>query len=85
MFPRFACLRCGAGGHFVTAGGALRAPRLTLINYMVDNISKYVCLTVIIDIARKITKFQFLLMHNDDVITIGVLNFISYPWTARPQ
>ena len=34
-----------------------KAPRLTLINYKVDNISKYVCLTVIIDITRKITKF----------------------------
>ena len=29
-----------------------------LINYMGDNISKYVCPTVIIDIARKITKFS---------------------------
>ena len=28
-----------------------------LINYMGDNISKYICPTVIIDIARKITKF----------------------------
>ena len=28
-----------------------------LINYMGDNISKYVCPTGIIDIARKITKF----------------------------
>ena len=46
---RFACLSCAAGG--------LLAPRLTLINYKVDNISKYVCLTIIIDITRKITKF----------------------------
>ena len=30
---------------------------LTLINSKVDNIYKYVCLTVIIDITRKITKF----------------------------
>ena len=28
-----------------------------LINYMGDNISKYVCPTVIIEIARKIAKF----------------------------
>ena len=54
---RFACLRCATGGHFVSAGGALRAPVVTLINFKVDNNSKYVCPTVIIDIARKITKF----------------------------
>ena len=36
---------------------ALRAPGITLINYNGDNISKYVCPTAIIDIARKITKF----------------------------
>ena len=23
---RFACLRCAAGGHFVSAGGSLRSP-----------------------------------------------------------
>ena len=50
-------LRSAAGGHFVSAGGALRAPGVTLINYKGDNIPKYVCRTVIIDIARKITKF----------------------------
>ena len=69
---RFACLRCAAGGHCVSAGGALWAPVVTLINYKGNNISKYVCPTVIIDIARKITKFiNFLknLMSNDDVIT----------------
>ena len=33
------------------------APGVTLINYNGDNISIYVCPTVIIDIARKITKF----------------------------
>ena len=32
-------------------------PGVTLINYKGDNISKYVCPTVIIYIARKITKF----------------------------
>ena len=34
--------------------GRLRSP---LIKYMGDNISKYVCPTIIIDIARKITEF----------------------------
>ena len=29
---RFACLRCAAGVHFVSAGGALCAPGMTLIN-----------------------------------------------------
>ena len=54
---RFACLRCGAGGYFVSAGGAFWAPGVTLINYKGDNIPKCACPTVIIDIARKITKF----------------------------
>ena len=54
---RFACLRCAAGGHFVPAGGALWAPVVTLINYKGDNISKYVCPTIISYIAGKITKF----------------------------
>ena len=54
---RFACLRCAAGGHFVSAGGALWASGVTMINYKGENISKYVCPTVIIDIARKNTKF----------------------------
>ena len=27
---RFACLRCAAGGHFVSAGGALWAPVVTI-------------------------------------------------------
>ena len=52
-----ACLRCTAGGHFVSAGGSLRSPGVTLVNYKGDNISKYVCPTVLIDITRKITKF----------------------------
>ena len=43
-----------------------------------DNISKYyVCLTVIIDIARKITIFK-ILMRNDDVIAINSLNIYIY-------
>ena len=46
-----------AGGHFVSAGGSLRSPGITLINYKGDNISKYVCPTLRIDIARKITRF----------------------------
>ena len=53
---RFACLRCAGGGHFVSAGVALWSPGITLINYKGNNISKYVCLNVIIDIAREITK-----------------------------
>ena len=52
-----ACLRCEAGGHFVSAGGSLRSLGVTLVNYKGDNISKYVCSTVLIDITRKITKF----------------------------
>ena len=28
-----ACLRCAAGGHFVSAGGSLRSPGVTLVNY----------------------------------------------------
>ena len=52
-----ACLRCAADGHFVSAGGSLRSPGVTLVNYKGDNISKYVCSTVLIDITRKITKF----------------------------
>ena len=51
----------------MSAGGDLWAPGVTLINYLEDNISKYGCPTLIIDIARKITKF--VLMSNDDVIT----------------
>ena len=33
---RFACLRCAAGGHFVSAGGSLRSPGITLVNYKGD-------------------------------------------------
>ena len=53
---RFACLRCAVGGHKVSAGGAVRAPGVTLINSNGD-IPKYACTTIMIDIARKITKF----------------------------
>ena len=34
------------------------APGIRLINYKGDNISKYVCPSAIIDIARKMTKFE---------------------------
>ena len=40
-----------SGGHFMSAGGALWAPVVTFINYNWDDISKYVCPTVVIDIA----------------------------------
>ena len=56
------------------ARGAIWAPMLTLMNYNVDNISKYVCLTVIIDITRKMIKF--FLMRNDDVITVMSHHFL---------
>ena len=67
----FPCLRFAAGGHKVSAGGALWVPGVTWINCKGDNIPKYVCPTVIFDIARKITKFvNFkILKRNDDVIT----------------
>ena len=51
-----ASLAC-AGEHFVSARGVLWAPGVTLSNYKGNNISKYVCPTVIIDNARKIPKF----------------------------
>ena len=54
---RFACLRCAAGGHFVSARGSLRSPEFTLVNYKGDSIYKYVHLRVKIDITEKITKF----------------------------
>ena len=57
LYKLQACFRCAAGGDFVSTGGALWAPGVTLINYKGSNISKYVYPTAIIDIARKITKF----------------------------
>ena len=48
----------------MSAGGALWAPGVTMINYKGDNISKYVCLTVKFDITRKITKFLNFLNFN---------------------
>ena len=55
----------------MSAGGALWAPEVTLINYKGDNISKYVCPTVIIDIAQKSPNLSIfkILMRNDNVIT----------------
>ena len=50
-------LRCAAGGHFVSAGVSLQSSGVTLIDYKGNNISKYVCPTVKINIAREITKF----------------------------
>ena len=60
-----------ASGHFVSAKGSLRSPGVTMFNYKGDNISKYVYLSVKIEIVRKITKFINFknLMRNDDVIT----------------
>ena len=46
-----ASLACAGWRTFCVAGGALWVPRFTLINDKVDNISKYVCLTFIIDIT----------------------------------
>ena len=40
----------------MSAGGFLRSPGVTLINYKVENISKYVYLSVKIDITREIKK-----------------------------
>ena len=57
VFVYIRLLGCAAGGHFVSAGGALWAPGSTMINYKGNNIFKYVCPTVLIDIARKISKF----------------------------
>ena len=54
---RFACLCCAAGGNFVSAGGSLRSPGVTLVNNKGENISKYVHLSVKTDFTRKITKF----------------------------
>ena len=47
--PRVADTLCPQGAPF--------GPRITLINYKMDSISKHVCLTVIIELTRKITKF----------------------------
>ena len=42
----------------VSSGGAICATEVTLINFKGDNIPKYACPTVKIDIAREITKFD---------------------------
>ena len=55
----------------MSAGGSLRSPGVTLVNYKGDNISKYVCSTVLIDITRKITKFVNFTM---DEVEDGNLN-----------
>ena len=41
----------------MSAGGSLRSPGVTLVNYKGDIIPIYVCPNVIIEITRKITKF----------------------------
>ena len=41
-----ACLRCAAGEHFASAGGSLRSPGVTLVNYKGDtalNMSILLC------------------------------------------
>ena len=55
----------------MSAGGSLRSHGVPLVNYKGDNIYKYVCPTVIIDIAEKSPNLSILknLMSNDDVIT----------------
>ena len=58
-----------AGIQFVSAGGALWAHGLTLINYKGASISKYVCLTTKIDSLEKSSNFKFLMRYND-VITV---------------
>ena len=55
---RFGCLRCAAGGHKVSAGGSLRSPEVTLVNYKGDSIYKYVHRSVKIDITQKIVNFK---------------------------
>ena len=71
LHARFACLRCAAAGNFVPAGCALRVPGVTLAKYKEDSISKYVCLTVIMDIARKSPNLSIftILIRNDEAIT----------------
>ena len=47
----FACKRCVAGRQFVSAGGALRPPGVTLINYKIDRYIDrymYICITLFI-------------------------------------
>ena len=48
----------------MSAGGGLREPGLTLMNYKGDNISKYVYIIVKIDTTRKMIKFVNLNLEN---------------------
>ena len=77
---RFACLRCAAGGHFVSAGGALWAPGVAMINYKRENISKYVSTTVIIKIAQKSPNLSIfkILMRNDEVQKIPICQKLAF-------
>ena len=53
-----ASLACAARlADTVSAGGSIRFPGVTLVNYKGDNISTHVYLSVIIDVTRKVTKF----------------------------
>ena len=70
---KLASLACAARlANTVSAGGALRAPGVTFINYKGDNIFKYkyVCPTVIIDNAQKSYNLSILkiLMCNDGIM-----------------
>ena len=64
-------MRCAAGRHFVSAGGATWAPGITLINYNEDSINKYVFPTVIIESHEKSPNLSIfkILKRNDDVVT----------------
>ena len=63
----FACLRCAAGGNFVSSGGALWAPEVTLINYKeITSLNMSVLLSKSISLEKS-SNFQFL-MRNIDVI-----------------
>ena len=56
----------------MSAGGSLRSPGVTLVNYKGDNISKYARPTVrSISPSKNHQIYQFVkfLMSNDDVIT----------------
>ena len=51
----------------MSAIGVLWAPRLTLINFDLDSISKCACLTVVIDNTKKTTKFVNFSIFDDIV------------------
>ena len=54
----------------MSAGGSLRSPGVTLVNYMGDSISKYVHIIKSISLEESPNFSIFkILMDNDDVIT----------------